>query len=45
MRRRAQPEQIIQRAIVQHLKLRGAHGAVWWHTPNGGARRKTEVAS
>jgi hypothetical protein len=34
----------IQRSVVQHLRCRGARGAVWWHTPNGGARRKTEAA-
>jgi hypothetical protein len=42
--RRARPEDQIQRAIVQHLHCRGARAAVWWHTPNGGARRKTEAA-
>jgi hypothetical protein len=34
----------IQRAVVSHLRCRGARGAVWWHVPNGGARRKTEAA-
>ena len=41
---RRQPEQTIQRSVVQHLRYRGARGAVWWHVPNGGARRKTEAA-
>jgi hypothetical protein len=41
---RRQIESQIHRSVVQHLKLRGAHGAIWWHTPNGGARRKTEAA-
>jgi len=42
--RHRRPEDQIQRAIVQHLRFRGARGAVWWHTPNGGARQKTEAA-
>ena len=41
---RRQPEQTIQRSVVQHLRYRGARGAVWWHVPNGGPRRKTEAA-
>ncbi len=41
---RRRPEDQIQRSIVQHLRCRGARGAVWWHVPNGGARQKTEAA-
>jgi hypothetical protein len=41
---RRRHEQEIQRSVVQHLRRRGARGAVWWHVPNGGARRKTEAA-
>lgn len=29
------PEQDLHRAVVAHLKTRGAPGLVWWHTPNG----------
>ena len=38
------PEQAIQRAVFQHFRARSAPGVVAWHTPNGGARRKTEAA-
>ena len=44
MTRRASPEQVIQRAVCQHLRQRGAAGLVWWHTPNGGRRRPIEAA-
>jgi len=37
-------EDDIQRAVIQHLKERGVPGVVYWHTPNGGKRRKTEAA-
>jgi hypothetical protein len=40
---RRRPEQVIQRSIVQHLRCRGARGAVWWHVPNGGYRRPAEA--
>ena len=29
------PEQQMQKAIVQHLRTRGAPGLVYWHTRNG----------
>jgi hypothetical protein len=29
------PELEIQRALIGHLKIRGARGIVYWHTPNG----------
>jgi hypothetical protein len=41
---RCHHEQEIQRSVVQQVRRRGARGAVWWHVPNGGARRKTEAA-
>ena len=48
MPRRQQPEQAIQRSLVQHLRCRGALGAVWWHTPNGaflgGKRNRRGIA-
>lgn len=42
--RRASPEQVIQRAVAQHLRQRGAPGLVWTHCPNGGRRRPIEAA-
>jgi hypothetical protein len=33
--RRRQPEAQIQRAIAQHLEIRGAAGLVWFAVPNG----------
>lgn len=44
MARRANPEQVIQRAVVAHLKARGAPGLVWTHVPNGGFRKPVEAA-
>jgi hypothetical protein len=29
------PEQAIQKAVVEHLKVRGVRGLVFWHTPQG----------
>lgn len=43
-RRRAAPEQEIQRAIVQHLKLRAVPGVFWFAVPNGGYRSPIEAA-
>ena len=31
-------EDVIHRAVVEHLWLRSAPGVVWWHTPNGELR-------
>lgn len=42
--RRNNPEQQIQRAVVQHLRSRGARGLVYTHVPNGGYRRPVEAA-
>lgn len=44
MARRASPEQAIQRAVVQHLRARGARGLVFTHVPNGGYRKPIEAA-
>lgn len=44
MSRRKNPEQVIHRAVAQHLRARAVPGVVWWHTPNGGARSKAEGA-
>lgn len=42
--KRQRIEDDIQRAVIQHLRERGAPGIVFWHTPNGGKRNKTEAA-
>jgi hypothetical protein len=34
----------IHRAVARHLHVRGVPGLLFWHTPNGGARRPTEAA-
>lgn len=44
MSRRKNPEAQIQRAVVQHLRMRGAPGLVYFHVPNGGSRGKIEGA-
>jgi hypothetical protein len=44
MTRRAQPEAAIQRAIVQHYRLRAAPGVFMFAVPNGGLRSKVEAA-
>jgi hypothetical protein len=40
---RRQPKQQIQRAIAQHLNLRGAKGLFWYAVPNGGWRSPVEA--
>ena len=40
----ARPEQIIQRAVIQHLRQRGVPGVVFLHVANGGKRRPIEGA-
>ncbi len=42
--RRAKPEQAIQRAVFQHLKVRAAPGVFAFHVPNGGYRKPIEAA-
>lgn len=37
-------EDQIQRAVVQHLRMRGVPGLVFFHVPNGGRRGKVEGA-
>lgn len=39
---RKNEEEQLQRAIVEHLRLRAPRDVLWWHTPNGGARSKSE---
>jgi hypothetical protein len=43
-KRAARPEDLIQRAVVQHLRQRGVPGLVFWHTPNGGKRKPIEAS-
>jgi VRR-NUC domain len=44
MTRRNQPEAILQRSLVEHLRW-CARGDVWWtHIPNGGSRSPIEAA-
>lgn len=43
-RRSARPEDTIQRAVVAHLRQRGAPGLVFVHVPNGGKRKPIEAA-
>jgi hypothetical protein len=38
------PEDVIQRAVFDHIGARGAPGLVAWHTPNGGKRNAVEAA-
>lgn len=42
--RQRRPEDAIQRAVFQHLRVRGAHGHIAFAVPNGGARSKPEAA-
>ena len=44
MSRRQRPEDCVERAVCEHLRIRGARGLLWWHTPNGGKRRPIEAA-
>ena len=42
--RRRRPEQLIQRALIEHLRIRGVTGLVYLHPANGGARSAIEGA-
>jgi hypothetical protein len=42
-RRRARPEDQIQRALFQHIRIRGVAGLVAIHVPMGGFRRPVEA--
>jgi hypothetical protein len=44
MRCQMREEVNIQRAVFQHIRVRGVHGLIAWHTPNGGARNPIEAA-
>jgi VRR-NUC domain len=43
-RRRASPEAQIQRAVFQHLRVRGAPSVFAFHPANGGYRKPIEAA-
>ena len=43
MMSRARPEQIIQRAVFDHLRARAARGVFAFHVPNGGYRKPIEA--
>lgn len=42
--KRACPEQLIQKAVFEHLRLRGAPRPFAWHPFSGGFRRPAEAA-
>jgi len=44
MKPRARPEQIIQRAVFDHLRMRAAPGVFAFHPANGGYRKPIEAA-
>jgi hypothetical protein len=44
MTRRFRPEDQIQRAVFQHLRIRGAPNLFAFHPANGGYRRPIEAA-
>jgi hypothetical protein len=41
---RRRPEQDVQKAVADHLRLRRAPGVYWFHPANGGARTAIEGA-
>lgn len=43
-RKQSREEDLIQRAVVQHIKARGAKGLVWFAIPMGGVRSPIEAA-
>jgi hypothetical protein len=44
MTRRARPEDQIQRAVFEHLRMRAAPGVFAFHPANGGYRKPIEAA-
>lgn len=44
MTRRARPEDFIQRAVFEHLRVRGAPNVFAFHPANGGYRRPVEAS-
>jgi hypothetical protein len=43
-RRRRRPEDQIQKAVLEHLRLRGPRTAYWFHVANGGGRSPIEAS-
>jgi hypothetical protein len=43
--RRRSPEAAIQRAVIEHLRLRAKPDVLWLHVPNGGSRDMREAAN
>lgn len=43
-RRRSRPEDVIQRAVFDHLRSRAAANVFAFHVPNGGKRKPIEAA-
>jgi hypothetical protein len=43
-KRRQQPEQLVHRAVLDHLAWRAPAGVTWFHIPNGGYRRPVEAS-
>jgi hypothetical protein len=43
-RRRKRPEDALQRAVLEHLRLRGPRTAYWFHVANGGGRSPIEAS-
>jgi hypothetical protein len=43
--RRRSPEAAIQRAVIEHLRLRAKPDVLWLHVPNGGSRDIREAAN
>jgi hypothetical protein len=43
MTARRRPEQILQRAVLQHLDVRATPGTYWFHVGNGGWRSPVEA--
>jgi hypothetical protein len=41
---RKRPEDVIQRAVLEHLRLRAPRTAYWFHVANGGGRSPIEAA-
>jgi hypothetical protein len=44
MPRRRQPEAQLQRAVIEHLRLRGSSDVFWYHIPMGGYRSRNAGA-
>jgi hypothetical protein len=43
MARRRRPEQVIQKAVLEHLTVRAVPNTFWFHVPSGGYRSPIEA--